>query len=110
MASGYPNAPPPPYAPTSESYQQNPPNQPPYNSQPYNSQPYPYPPQGNQGYSEPNAGQPYSQPPPQSHPPSEPFGSQPYHYGNADDTSDFNTAGAFTEKSVRAGKTHCIHL
>lgn len=100
MASGYPSAPPPPYAPRNESYQQNPPNQPPYNPQPYNSQPYPYEPPGSQGYPEP-----YTQPPPppQQYPSSEPFGSQPYHYGNADDSNDFDTAGAFTEKSVRAG-------
>ena len=94
MASGYPSAPPPPYQPTNESYQQNPPNQPPY-SQPYSA----YPPQSypNQPYT----GQPYSQPAPDQ--PTEPFGSQPYHYSNADDSNDLDTAGAFTEKSIRAG-------
>ncbi|CAB3991806.1 lifeguard 1-like [Paramuricea clavata] len=95
MSSEYPSAPPPPYAPTNESYQQ----QPPHSQQPYSTQPYPP-----QGYSsDPYNAQPYSQQPPQQPPPSEPFGTQPYHYGNIDEGSDFDTAGAFTERSIRAG-------
>ncbi|XP_028395865.1 protein lifeguard 1-like [Dendronephthya gigantea] len=101
MASGYPSAPPPPYA-GNESYQQQPP-QPPY-SQPYSSSPYP--PQGYSAQPNPNqpyASQPYPSQPPSQPPPSEPFGSQPYHYGGSEESNDFSTAGAFTERSIRAG-------
>lgn len=94
-SSGYPSAPPPPYPPNNESYQGAPGQQPPY-PQPYSAQPYP-----NEPYSQPYSAQPYSDPS-SKHYPSEPFGSQPYHYGN-DDDNDFTTAGAFTEKSIRAG-------
>ena len=103
MSSEYPSAPPPPYTSTNEPYQQ----QPPYNSQPYSNQPSSAPPYPPQSYpSDPYNAQPYSQQPPQQPPPSEPFGTQPYHYGNIDEGSDFDTAGAFTERSIRAGTVH----
>ena len=93
----YPNAPPPTYPGGSESYQQQPPYSQPYSASPY-SQPYssggqPY---GAPGY--PGESYPHSQPPA-----SERFGTQPYQSVPAEENSDFNTAGAFTEKSIRAG-------
>ena len=94
----YPSAPPPPYPATSESYQQ----QPPYNSQPYSAAPYSQPYSGGgQPYSAsgyPGESYPYSQPPA-----SERFGTQPYQSVPAEENSDFGSAGAFTEKSIRAG-------